>query len=236
MSQEAVLSARGLTAGYLPGQAVISDVDLDVYAGKVTVLLGANGAGKTTTMHTLAGLIQPSSGEVLLDGTATRQPLHRRARQGLAYVTEQRSVLMGLTTRENLEVAGVSVDEVMALFPELEKRIDVRGGLLSGGEQQMLTLGRALARHPKVLLADELSLGLAAKVVTRLLEAVRATADQNGTAVLLVEQHVRKAVRYADQVHVLQRGRMVMSATGAEAASRIGEIEGYYMHGNEAAA
>ena len=236
MNAAPVLEAAGLTAGYLPGQPVIESLDLQVFPGQITVLLGANGAGKSTTMHTLAGMIPPMSGEVRLDGVATRLPLHKRAARGLAYVTEQRSVLMGLTTRENLEVGGVSVDEVLALFPELEKRIDIRGGLLSGGEQQMLTLGRALARKPKVLLADELSLGLAAKVVTRLLQAVRDTATAQGTAVLLVEQHVRKALKYADHVYVLQRGRVVTSGTGADMAERIDELEGYYMHGVDAAA
>lgn len=236
MSAVPVLEAVDLTAGYLPGQPVIDKLNIEVHAGKVTVLLGANGAGKSTTMHTLAGMIPPMSGEVRVEGKPTRLPLHLRARDGLAYVTEQRSVLMGLTTRENLQVGGVSEAEVLALFPELEKRIDIRGGLLSGGEQQMLTLGRALARKPKVLLADELSLGLAAKVVTRLLQAVRDTATERGTAVLLVEQHVRKALKYADYVYVLQRGRIVLSGNGQEMANRINEIESYYMHGSESAA
>jgi branched-chain amino acid transport system ATP-binding protein len=187
-------------------------------------------------MHTLAGMIPPTSGEVRVDGAPSRLPLHLRARNGLAYVTEQRSVLMGLTTRENLQVGRVSEAAVLSLFPELEKRIDVRGGLLSGGEQQMLTLGRALARRPRILLADELSLGLAARVVTRLLEAVRATATEQGTAVLLVEQHVRKALKYADRVYVLQRGRVVLSGTGRDMAGRIDEIEGHYMHGGAGSA
>jgi len=234
MSAAPVLEAVGLTAGYLPGQPVIEDLDLTVEAGKVTVLLGANGAGKSTTMHTLAGVMPATGGSVLFDGVSTKKPLHRRARDGLAYVTEQRSVLMGLTTRENIAVGGVAEKDVLALFPELEKRIDVRGGLLSGGEQQMLTLGRALARRPKILLADELSLGLAAKVVTRLLQAVKDTAEQTGTAVLLVEQHVRKVLKYADQVYVLQRGRLVAEGTGAQMGARIEEIESYYMHGGEA--
>lgn len=236
MSTVPVLEAVDLTAGYLPGQPVIEKLNLEVHAGKVTVLLGANGAGKSTTMHTLAGMISPMSGEVRVEGKPTKLPLHLRARNGLAYVTEKRSVLMGLTTRENLQVGGVPIGDVLTLFPELEKRINIRGGLLSGGEQQMLTLGRALARKPKVLLADELSLGLAAKVVTRLLQAVRDTATEQGTAVLLVEQHVRKALKYADYVYVLQRGRIVLSGTGQDMAHRIDEIESYYMHGTDSAA
>lgn len=226
-----VLEAVDLTAGYLPGQSVIKDLNIQVPAGKVVALLGANGAGKSTTMHTLAGMIPVRGGEVRVDGTATKDPLYKRARNGLSYVTEQRSVLMGLTTRENLEVAGVSESDVLALFPELEKRIDIRGGLLSGGEQQMLTLGRAIARKPKVLLADELSLGLAAKVVTRLLEAVRQQATDHGTAVLLVEQHVRKVLNFADYVYVMRRGTVVLEGEGSDLRNRIDEIEEYYMHG-----
>lgn len=236
MSDAPVLEAVDLASGYLPGQHVIEDINISVPAGQVTVLLGSNGAGKSTTMHTLAGMMPARKGEVRYDGKPTKEPLHVRARNGLAYVTEQRSVLMGLTTRENIKVGGVSEEDVLQHFPELEKRINIRGGLLSGGEQQMLTLGRALARKPKVLLADELSLGLAAKVVTRLLQAVRETADEHGTAVLLVEQHVRKVLKYADNVYVLQHGRIVLSGSGPEMAERIDEIEGFYMHGAETAA
>lgn len=228
-----VLQAVNLSSGYLPGQPVIQDINIDVHRGQVVVLLGANGAGKSTTMHTLAGMIPAMAGEVRVDGSVTKQSLHRRARAGLSYVTEQRSVLMGLTTRENIAVGGVSEAEVLALFPELEKRINIRGGLLSGGEQQMLTLGRAMARKPKVLLADELSLGLAAKVVTRLLDAVRESANEQGTAVVLVEQHVRKVLQYADYVYVLQRGKVVLSGSGSDLSQRIDEIETYYMHGDE---
>ena len=138
-------------------------------------------------------------------------------------------MFMGLSTRDNLRVAGVDLDEALTLFPELERRLDVRGGLLSGGEQQMLTLARALARNPRVLLADELSMGLAPLVVKRLLEAVRAAADQRGAAVLLVEQHVRKALRYADRAYVMRRGRIELSGTATELRSRIAEIEDHYL-------
>jgi branched-chain amino acid transport system ATP-binding protein len=168
-------------------------------------------------------------GQVMLDGVRETRPLHRRARQGLGYVTEERSVFKGLSLIDNLRCGGVRTDEVLALFPELEKRLHVRGGLLSGGEQQMLTLGRALARRPRLLLADELSLGLAPLVVQRLLGAVRAAADRDGCGVLLVEQHVRKALEYADRVYVLSRGRLQLSASAAEARSRITEIEQTYL-------
>ena len=150
----------------------------------MVALLGANGAGKTTTLLTLAGELPPLQGQVAFDGIVTKAPLYKRARNGLTFVTEEKSVFMGLSTRDNLRVAGVDMDEALTLFPELERRLHVRGGLLSGGEQQMLTLARALARKPRVLLADELSMGLAPLVVKRLLEAVRAAADQRrrGTA------------------------------------------------------
>jgi branched-chain amino acid transport system ATP-binding protein len=222
------LEARGIAAGYGP-QPVIHDVDISVRRGEVVALLGANGAGKTTTLLTLAGELPPLRGEVAINGTVTKAPLYKRARNGLTFVTEEKSVFMGLSTRDNLRVAGVDLDEALTLFPELERRLSVRGGLLSGGEQQMLTLARALARKPRVLLADELSMGLAPLVVKRLLEAVRAAADQRGAAVLLVEQHARKALRYADRAYVMRRGRIELSGTATELRSRIQEIEDQYL-------
>jgi branched-chain amino acid transport system ATP-binding protein len=129
-------------------------------------------------------------------------------------------------------VANVATEDALALFPELRPRLDVRGGLLSGGEQQMLTLGRALARRPRLLLADELSMGLAPLVVKRLLEAVRSAADDQGTAVLLVEQHVRKALGYADRVYVMRRGRIELSGTADEVRGRIAQIEEQYLSSN----
>ncbi len=145
------------------------------------------------------------------------------------FVTEEKSVFMGLSARDNLRVADVATDAALALFPELERRLSVRAGLLSGGEQQMLTLARALARKPRILLADELSMGLAPLVVKRLLDAVRAAADEQGTAVLLVEQHVRKALKYADRVYVMRRGKIELSGTGAEMRQRTDEIEDQYL-------
>jgi branched-chain amino acid transport system ATP-binding protein len=217
-----------VSAGYGP-QPVIHEVDIVVRPGEVVGLLGANGAGKTTTLLTLAGELPLLSGEVLLDGTATTAPLYRRARQGLTFVTEEKSVFMGLSTRDNLRVADVDVDRALDLFPELAKRINVRAGLLSGGEQQMLTLARALSRQPRVLLADELSMGLAPMVVKRLLEAVVDAAKQQGTAVLLVEQHARKALEYSDRAYVMRRGHIELSGTADELLGRIGEIEDRYL-------
>jgi branched-chain amino acid transport system ATP-binding protein len=223
-----VLQARALCAGY-GSQPVIHDVDLDVGAGEVVALIGANGAGKTTTLLALSGELPAMSGEVLMDGVATKLPLHKRARSGLTLVTEERSVFKGLSARDNFAVGRVRTEDALELFPELRSRLDVRGGLLSGGEQQMLTLGRALARHPHLLLADELSMGLAPLVVKRLLEAVRAAADERGTAVLLVEQHVRKALLYADRVYVMRRGRIELSGTATEIRRRLTEVEEHYL-------
>ena len=223
-----VLEARGIAAGYGP-QPVIHDVDLAVQPGEVVGLLGANGAGKTTTLLSLAGELPLLAGEVLLGGTVTTAPLHRRSRLGLTIVTEEKSVFMGLTARDNLRVAGVEEAAALELFPELERLLGVRAGLLSGGEQQMLTLARALSRRPTVLLADELSMGLAPLIVKRLLEAVLRVARQQGTAVLLVEQHVRKALHYCDRAYVMHRGRVELSGSAAELLGRIGEIEDRYL-------
>jgi ABC-type branched-subunit amino acid transport system ATPase component len=211
----ALLEARGFSAGY-HGHPVVHDLDIEVHPGEVVALLGPNGAGKTTTLMALAGAIRPLSGEVMFNGEPEKRPLHARARNGLAFVTEERAVFMGLTTMDNLRVADCDVNRVIALFPEIEKLLKRKASQLSGGEQQMLSLGRALARRPKLLLADELSLGLAPLVVERLLKAVRAAADEDNVGVLLVEQHVHQALRYADRVYALRRGKVITSGTVQE--------------------
>ena len=223
-----VVETRGLSAGY-GAQAVISDIILVLHPGEVVGLFGANGAGKTTTMLALAGELMPMAGEVELHGEVTRDPLYRRAQNGLMFVTEEKSVIMGLTTRDNLRVGGVDIDIALGLFPELEKRINIMGGLLSGGEQQMLSLARALGRNPRILLADELSLGLAPIVVQRLLQAVRDAAAELGMAVLLVEQHVRQALKFADRAYIMRRGTVEISGTTTELMSRISDIEETYL-------
>jgi branched-chain amino acid transport system ATP-binding protein len=226
-----VLEARRISAGYGP-QPVIHDLDLLVEPGEVVGLLGANGAGKTTTLLSLAGELPLLSGQVLLNGRVTTAPLHKRARRGLMFVTEEKSVFMDVTARDNLRVADVDVDTALGLFPELGRLLGVRAGLLSGGEQQMLTLARALSRKPRVLLADELSMGLAPLIVKRLLEAVVRIAKQQNTGVLLVEQHVRKALGYADRVYVMRRGRIELSGTADEVRGRIAQIEEQYLSSN----
>ena len=149
----------------------------------------------------------------------------------MGFVTEERSVFMSLTAEENLRIAGVSRADALDLFPELDPLMGRTAGLLSGGEQQMLTLARAVAREPELLLADELSLGLAPVVVRRLLQTVRRVASERSTGILLVEQHVRQALHIADRVYVMQRGRIVMSGTGEEVHGRIDEIEATYLSG-----
>jgi len=222
------LHARGLAAGY-HGHAIVEGLDLSLEPGTVTALLGPNGAGKSTTLLTLAGALKPLAGEVSIAGAVARGPLSGRARSGLGFVSEERSVFMSLTAAENLRVGRCDIAHALALFPELEPLLDRRAGLLSGGEQQMLTLARALARRPKVLLADELSLGLAPLVVERLLQAVRAAADEEGVAVLLVEQHIRKALKIADHVLVMRRGAVVLSGSGEDLRGRTADIEAAYM-------
>jgi branched-chain amino acid transport system ATP-binding protein len=225
---EPVISVKGMCTGYA-GQPVVHDLSFDVMPGEVLCLLGPNGAGKTTTMLALAGELPLIEGEVAFAGVKRNAPLYKRARNGMSYVTEERSVFKGMTLRDNLRIGGVSAEEAVALFPELGRRMSVRGGLLSGGEQQMLTLARALGRKPRLLLADELSLGLAPLVVDRLLNAVRQAADERGTAVIMVEQHAHKALKYTDHAIVIRRGRVQLDLSGEQARGRIGEVEQAYL-------
>ena len=224
----AVLEARALSAGY-GGVPVVRDLDLEVAPGEIVALLGRNGAGKTTALLTLAGDLPPIAGEVRLFGSATRAALDHRARRGLALVTDDRAMFMTLTARENIRLARhATVQRVLHVFPELEPHLALRAGMLSGGQQQMLALGRALASEPRILLVDELSLGLAPIVVKRLLAAVRAAADR-GTAVLIVEQHARVVLGVADRACLLVNGRVAITGSAAELRQNIAEVERSYL-------
>jgi branched-chain amino acid transport system ATP-binding protein len=223
-----LLDARGIAAGY-HGRSVIRDLDLVVRRGEIVGILGPNGAGKTTTLLALAGELPLMQGKVLLSGTATRAPLHVRAAVGMAFVPEERSVFMQLTVKENLRVGRVNAARATGLFPELEPLMNRTAAFLSGGEQQMLTLARALARSPKVLLGDELSHGLAPLVVRRLLDAVRHAVDTMGLGVLLVEQHLRQLTRIADRLYVMERGRVVLAGPTDVVMASLGRIEDVYM-------
>jgi ABC-type branched-subunit amino acid transport system ATPase component len=222
-----VLEARGLRAGY-GDTVVVRGLDLEVHAGEVVALLGPNGAGKSTTILTLAGELRSLGGEIFLHGQKTAAALHKRVRLGLGLVSEERTVLMRMSVADNLRVNRGDTDYALELFPELVPHLKRNVGMLSGGQQQMLALARALSRRPKVLLADELSLGLAPIIVDRLLAVARAAADE-GVAVLLVEQHVHKALELADRAYVVRRGEVQLSGTAKELREHIADVEKVYL-------
>jgi ABC-type branched-subunit amino acid transport system ATPase component/ABC-type branched-subunit amino acid transport system permease subunit len=209
-AREPVMATRDLDAGY-GDLAAVRNLNIEVAPGEVLALLGPNGAGKTTTLLTLAGVLAPLRGEVLWRGEPIHDPLYRRVARGIGLVTEERSVFFGLTTEANLRLGRGDPKVALQLFPELVPLKRRKAGLLSGGEQQMLSLARVLAAEPAVLLVDELSLGLAPIVVSRLYRALRETASR-GTAVILVEQHVHRALEVADRVCVLNRGSVVLES------------------------
>jgi branched-chain amino acid transport system ATP-binding protein len=228
VAHDALLRADGITSGY-DGIPAIRNLSLSVKAGEVVALLGANGAGKTTTLLTLAGEVPLHSGHVTWLGQPARGPLHRRARAGLCMLTEERSLFMGLTVRQNLRLGRGPSDKALEIMPELVELMNRRAGLLSGGEQQMLTLARALAGDFQLLMIDEISLGLAPIIVRRLLSLVRQAAEERNLGVLLVEQHIGSALNFSDRAIVLRRGDIVLEGDSADLRGRVDEITDAYL-------
>ena len=227
-----VLEMRELSASYGPFRAIF-DVSLAVYEGKAVALLGSNGAGKTTVARVCSGLIKPTSGELLLDGDdVTGLRPYQLARRGVMHAPEGRSVFASLTVEENLALgfrrevgrAGVpaALDRAFELFPRIGDRRRQVAGTLSGGEQRMLALARVLVRPPRLLICDELSLGLAPIIVEEVYRVLRSIRDA-GTALLLVEQHVRHALDLADDVVVLTKGAVALRGTAAELRDELSE-------------
>ena len=213
---EALLQVEGLETGYGEVQ-VLWGLSLHAVRGKLTVLVGANGAGKTTTLRAVVGTLAPWNGRVLLQGEdVTRMPAHAKAARGLVLVPEGRQLFTNMTVDENLEMGAYTsrgahyadrLDRVFTLFPRLKERRKQRAGTFSGGEQQMLAIARGLMTDPKILLIDELSLGLAPLSVYQMFEALKALKD-SGLTVLLVEQNVHLAFAVGDYAYVIAEGRL----------------------------
>ena len=218
-----MLSIAGLRAGYGKIE-VLHDVTLNVETGQIVTLIGANGAGKTTLLKTISGLIRPNAGSIAFEGESiARRPAHKIVARGISHVPEGRAILKRMTVLDNLRMGAFvrndaevarDIEAVFVRFPVLGERRAQMAGTLSGGEQQMLAIGRALVARPRLLLLDEPSLGLAPKFVTRIFLTLREL-RQEGKTILLVEQNARQALQVADTGYVMERGRIAFSGSGA---------------------
>ncbi len=216
-----LLEIIGLHAGYGPIRA-LRGIDLQVFPGEIVALIGSNGAGKTTLLMTLSGIVKPTAGRILYDGRdITGAPSHEITRRGVAQVPEGRRIFPQMTVLENLQMGATAADpsryaadleRVFALFPVLKERATQRGGTLSGGEQQMLAIGRGLMSHPRLLLLDEPSLGLAPLFVKQIFQII-AEINRDQTTILLVEQNAYLALRHAGRACVLSTGEIALQGT-----------------------
>jgi branched-chain amino acid transport system ATP-binding protein len=223
---ESLLAVSGLSVNYGHIEAV-REVDLSLQDGRITTLVGANGAGKSTTLLALSGLVPKAAGKVIFDGhDVTAQPAHKLVAAGLVQVAEGRATLATLTVRENLELGAYTrrdgaaarasdLEKMFTLFPRLQEREGQLAGNLSGGEQQMLAIGRALMARPRLLLLDEPSMGLAPIVVQGIFRTLREI-NAGGLTIFLVEQNVRQALKLAERAYVLENGRVVLQGSGRE--------------------
>jgi branched-chain amino acid transport system ATP-binding protein len=216
-----VFELRSITAGYA-GATVLRNVDLKVPQGSVVALLGANGAGKTTLLRVASGLLPPTAGTLLLNGEdVTRKHPHQLARRGICHVPEGRGIFPSLTVRENLVLQSprgreaVSIERAVRAFPRLGERLNQATGTMSGGEQQMVALARTYVQNPSVVLLDEVSMGLAPKIVDEIFEFFALLREQ-GSSLLLVEQYVTRALEAADYVYLLNRGEVVFVGQPSE--------------------
>lgn len=229
-----LLQVNSLTTGH-NGVAVVHDVNLMVESGEVVALLGANGAGKTTLLRTIAGLLPTINGTVFFnDRPVTGLSTHQIVRQGLSLLPENRGIFYQLTVAENLRLykrqgGAVKVEEVFEYFPALKPLVERKAGLLSGGEQQMLSLGCRFIADPKLMLIDEMSLGLAPIIFQRMLPVLTQFAADRGVGVLLVEQHVHLALKSSSRAYVLNRGELTFSGTANALQNQRQFLESNYM-------